>query len=122
MRRILAFAAIVEAGTGLVLMIHPAIALAWLVGPNPPPEGMPLGRVFGVALLALGVACWPARQRVESGSTTVLALLIYNVLVAPYLLYLGATGSWTGLLLWPAVGLHVLVALSLAWTWRAERP
>jgi hypothetical protein len=33
----------------------------------------------------------------------------------------GTIGLWEGLLLWPAVALHTVSALLLAWTWRAER-
>ena len=82
--------------------------------------GTLLGRCFGIALLALGVACWPGRQRAESGSPAFRAMLTYNVLIALYLAYLGTVGH-LGLLLWPAVALHAVVALLLVWTWGDER-
>ena len=59
-RRILAFAAVVEVGTGLVLLIDPAIVVALLLGAEVSGVGTLLGRCFGIALLALGLACWPA--------------------------------------------------------------
>ena len=55
--RTLAFAAIVEVGTGLVLMIDPAIVVTLLLGAEVDGEGILLGRCFGIALLALGLAC-----------------------------------------------------------------
>jgi hypothetical protein len=119
--KILAFAAVAEVGTGLALIVDPAIVVALLMGPNESGAGMPLGRFLGIALLALGLACWPGRQRSESGSAAFRGMLAYNVLVALYLAYLGAVGDSRGLLLWPAVALHALVALLLVWTWRDER-
>ena len=80
-----------------------------------------LGRVAGVSLLALGVACWPGRQRAESGAPAFRAMLIYNVLIALYLAYLGTVRHLAGVLLWPGVALHAVVALLLVWTWRDER-
>jgi hypothetical protein len=59
--KLLAFAAVVEVGTGLVLLIAPAIVVALLLGAEVSAEGTLLGRCFGIALLALGLACWPSR-------------------------------------------------------------
>jgi hypothetical protein len=119
--KILAFAAVVEVGTGLVLMIDPAIVVKLLLGAEVSGAGILLGRCFGVTLLALGVACWPGRQRIESGSPPFRGMLIYNALIALYLAYLGTVGHLGGLLLWPAVVLHAVVALLLVWAWRDER-
>jgi heme A synthase len=80
-----------------------------------------LGRCFGIALLALGVECWPSRERAESGSPAVRAMLIYNALIAAYLVHLGTARHLGGLLLWLGVALHAAVALLLAWAWRGER-
>jgi hypothetical protein len=121
LRKILTFAAVVEIGTGLALMIDPRIVVTLLVGANEWGEGMPLGRFPGIALVALGVACWPSRQRAESGLPAFRAMLIYNVLIALYLAYLYLVGHLGGLLLWPAVALHAVVALLLIRTWRDER-
>jgi Ca2+/Na+ antiporter len=119
--KILAFAAVVEIGTGLVLMIDPAIVVAWLLGADVSGTGILLGRCFGIALLALGLACWPGQQRAESGSPACRAMLTYNALIALYLPYLGTVGHLGGLLLWPAVALHAVVALLLVWVRRDAR-
>lgn len=99
-----------ELGTGLVLMIDPAIVVTWLLGVDVSGAMVPIGRCFGIALLALALACWPSRQRVERGSPAFRAMLIYNVLIALYLAYLGTVGHLGGLLLWPAVALHATVS------------
>lgn len=121
LRKILVFATVVEVGTGLVLMIDPAIVIRLLLGAEVSGAAALLGRFFGVALLALGLACWPSRQRAESGSPAFRAMLIYNALIALYLAYLGTVGHLGGSLLWPGVALHAVVALALVWTWRDER-
>ena len=120
-RKLLAFAAVVEVSTGLVLMIDPATVVTLLLGAEVSGAGTLLGRCFGIALLALGLACWPSRQRAESGPPAFRAMLIYNVLIALYLAYLGTVGHLGGLLLWPGVAPHAVVALLLVWTWRDER-
>src|SRR5258705_4608423 len=115
-----AFAAIVEVGTGLVLIVDPAIVVTLLLGVEVSGAATSLGRCFGIALLALGVACLPGRQRDGSGPP-LRAMLIYNVLIALYLAYVGTVGDLRGVLLWPGATLHAVVALSLVWTSREWR-
>jgi hypothetical protein len=114
--KVLVFAAVVEIGTGLALMIDPALVIALLVGESKSTEGTQLGRLAGVALTALGFACWPSRGA-EKTAPAFRGMLFYNVLVALYLTYLGTLGHLSGLLLWPGIALHFVVALWLAWTW-----
>ena len=116
--KILAFAAVVEVGTGLVLMIDPAIVVTLLLGAEVSATGTLLGRCFGIALLALGLACWPSRQRAERGSPAFRAMLTYNVLIALYLAWLGTVRHLGGLLLWPAAVVHAAVALLMIWARR----
>jgi Ca2+/Na+ antiporter len=119
--KVLVFAAAVEAGTGLALIVDPAIVVTLLLGAEVSGMGTLLGRCFGIALLALGLACRPSRQGAESGPAAFRGMLIYNVLIALYLAYLGTVAHLVGLLLWPGVALHAVVALLLVWTWREER-
>ena len=121
LRRILAFSAIVEAGTGLALMFDPAVVADLLIGASVSGVGAVMGRCFGIGLVALGLACWPGTQRAEGGSPALRAMLTYNALIALYLAYLGTVAAMRGPLLWPAVGAHAVVALSLMWTWRRSR-
>jgi hypothetical protein len=121
MRRIVAFSALVEMGTGLGLLIAPAVVVALLTGRDFSDAWSPLSRCFGIAIVALGLACWPERQRAESGSPAFRGLLTYNTLIALYLASLGTLGQWRGLFLWLAVALHAVVALLLIWAWREGR-
>lgn len=119
--KILAFSSVAEAGTGLALMIDPAIVARLLLGADPTAVGTVIGRCFGIALLSLGLACWPGRRLVGTGAPAFRAMLAYNALIALYLAYLGTVGGLGGLLLWPAVALHAAVALLLAWTGSSGR-
>jgi hypothetical protein len=119
MGKILAFAAVVEAGTGLILMIVPAIVIRLLLGAEI--SGAFIARFFGIALLALGLACWPSWQHGESSLRAFRAMLVYNVSIALYLAYLGIVGHPVGLLLWPVVALHAVIALLLVWAWDNQR-
>jgi len=121
MRVLLAFSALVEIGTGLALMIVPALVLAVLAGGQIADAWLALGRCFGIAILALGFGCWPRGRRTESGAPALWGLLIYNTLIALYLADLGGSGQWKGLLLWPGAALHGTVALLLILAWLGQR-
>jgi hypothetical protein len=111
--KILAFAACLEIGTGLLLTIAPSIVVKLLLGTGPLGAAAPLGRVAGIALLALGVACWPNPRPAETSESAFRAMLTYNLLIAVYLACLGTTGQAHGWLVWPAVVLHFVVAALL---------
>ena len=114
MKWVLIFAAVGEAGTGLALLIVPALVGRLLLGEELTSIAIPVARVAGIALIALGVACWPGPARV--------GMLIYSVAAALYLAYVGIVGGLTGTLLWPAVILHTIltVLLTLASTAPSE--
>lgn len=115
LRKTLTFAAIVEVGTGVVLIIDPAIVVKLLLGIEVADEGTLLGRCFGIAVLALGTACWPGRHAPGGGPAAVRAMLLYNVLIGVYLVYLGTAGHLRGLFLWPGVALHAALAFLFIW-------
>ena len=121
LRDVLLFASAVEAGTGLAAMVTPVLVVRLLLGADLAGAGVPLGRCFGIAILALAVACWPTAKHVEAGAPATRAMLVYNVLIAAYLGWLGATGKFDGPLLWAAVAVHAVVALLLAYAWRNPR-
>ena len=114
----LAFAAVVEAGTGLALLIDPALVATLIWGAELAVMAPVLARCFGIALLALAIACWPGQRGRGAGTSPLRAMLVYNALLALYLAYLGAVQHLSGLLLWPAVVLHTALALVLAWPGR----
>ena len=110
MRKLLALAAIAEVATGLALLVAPSLVGRLLFGAELTGVAIPVARVLGIALIALGVACWPGR-------TALCGMLTYSAAVTLYLSYLGIRGDWVGPLLWPAVVLHALLTLLLARLW-----
>jgi hypothetical protein len=113
MKRALIFAAVAEALTGAALMAAPSIVGRLLLGAELSGVAVAVARVAGIALVALGVACWP-------GSTAAGALggmVTYSALAALYLAYLGIGGVWVGSLLWPAVVIHAILTFLLARAW-----
>jgi len=105
MKGVLIFAAVGEAGTGLALLIVPGLVGRLLLGEELTGVAIPVARVAGIALVALGLACWPGTPR--SG------MLTYSAAVTLYLAYLGFAGGSAGLLLWPAVVLHAILTVLL---------
>lgn len=110
MRGLLAFTAVGEAATGLVLLLAPPVIGQLLFGAELTGMAETMARLAGIALLALGVACWPGPP--------LAGMLTYSVAAALYLAYVGMAGASSGILLWPAVALHTLLAVLLA---RASR-
>jgi hypothetical protein len=109
--RWVATAAAVEAGaTGLILLISPVLFGRLIFGAELSEPGQALGRLTGIVLLGFALTSWPA----PSARPVTRAMLVYNLLATIYLGYLGIAGNLVGVLLWPAVALHVLLTVSLA--------
>ena len=121
MTKVLGLAAVLEAATGLALVIHPALVAQLLFGNGVAGAGMALARVAGFALLALGVACWPGREAGSGSARSARAMLTYSLLVTLYLVYLGVVVHLAGRLLWPAVAVHTVWMLLLVAAWCHER-
>jgi hypothetical protein len=105
MMKVLVFTAVAEAIMGIALLIVPSLVGQLLLGAERTGVAIPVARLAGVALIALGVACWPGPARV--------GMLIYSAVVALYLAFVGVKGGSTGVLLWPAVVLHVMLTALL---------
>ena len=111
MKSALTFAAIGEALTGLALLIAPSLVSQLLLGEQLAGVAVPIARVAGMALIALGIACWPGPPLV--------GMLIYSGAVTLYLAYLGFAGDFSGVVLWPAVTLHAVLSILLGRAWLA---
>ena len=102
-----------EAATGLALLAMPSVVVELLLGSSPGTlSGVTVSRVAGVALFALGVACWLAREDAASRAAKGLdaAMLLYNIGVVAVLV-LAWTGSGpVGVGFWPVVLAHAGLA------------
>ena len=109
MIRVLDLAALGEIATGLALLAAPSFVGQVLLGEVLTGVGIPMARIAGIALIALGVACWR-----NSG---LLGMLIYSTAIMFYLAYVGLWDGFAGAFLWPAVGLHAVLSILL---WRSR--
>ena len=103
--KILALASIVEAGTGLFLLVYPPIVVHVLFGAEISGISVVLSRFGGICLLCLGVACWPRNVAVQQ----LYGMLTYNTIAMLYLIYIGLLRETVGVLLWPAVVAHAIL-------------
>jgi hypothetical protein len=106
--------AFMEAGAGVALIVSPTWTVLFLIGaPFDIPGAAVVGRLTGAALLALALACWIARADSASPSARglVAGLALYNAVAVVVLSYSGFGLRLAGIALWPAVVLHLLMAV-----------
>jgi hypothetical protein len=103
-KEVLVLAAVAEGTMGVALSLVPSLVGRLLLGEELTGFAVILARVAGIALTALCIACWPG--------SPLIAMLAYVVVSALYLAYVGLAGV-AGILLWPAVVAHVILAALL---------
>jgi membrane protein implicated in regulation of membrane protease activity len=113
MNRLLSFAAAAEALTGAALIVVPSIVGLLLLGAEFSGVTVAVARVAGIALVALGVACYPG----GAATRKLCGMLTYSLLVTLYLIFLGFAGEWVGILLWLAAAIHAALTIFLATAW-----
>jgi hypothetical protein len=104
-RGVLVLAAVAEIATGAALLVVPSLVGQILLGAQLVDIAVTVARVAGIALVALGIACWPGPP--------MLGMLTYSAAVTLYLAYIGLWGASDGTLLWPAVVLHAILTALL---------
>lgn len=105
---------VVEAATGLALLIAPALVVQILLGAAPDtPAGATAARVAGAALLSLAVACWLARDELEGKAARglVTAMLFYNFAVVAILILGWLRHGIAGIAFWPVVAAHIALGV-----------
>jgi hypothetical protein len=114
MKKVLVFAAIAEAATGLALLVIPSLVGQLLLGQQLAGIAIPVARVTGIALIALGISCWPAEP--------LIGMFVYSSVVTLYLAYVGFVGEFLGVLLWPAAVVHAILSILLGRALLAAEP
>ena len=121
MKNLLTVTAVIEMMTGLVLIAFPSMLVKILLGSSPDgPAALTIARIAGVAIFALGTACWPGRNDSQGKAARglVTALLIYNFGVSVILIYAGlglglsCIGLWGIVMIHAAMGTWCIVKLS----------
>ena len=111
-QKALLIAAVTEAATGLACLIVPSLLGQLLFGAQLTAIAVILVRLTGIALISLAVACLRA---------PLAGMLTYNAAVTLYFAYVGFTGGFTGMLLWPVVVVHVVLTALLALAYAKTR-
>ncbi len=114
MNRVLIFTAVAEIVTGVALLVVPSLVGQLLLGAELTGIAVTVARVTGIALIALGLACWPG--------TPPVGMLVYSASITLYLAYVGFAGGSAGILLWPVVVLHAILTALLARAIARGRP
>jgi len=114
--KVLALSAAAEAGTGLLLLAWPSLVVRLLFGADIRGIGVVMSRIAGIALIGLGVACWPGNSAVQQ----LYGMLAYSTLAMLYFIIVGHGGQ-AGILLWPAVIVHAGLAILLVWAHSTQR-
>ena len=110
MRWITTIAAVEAGATGVILLLSPELFGRLVFGAEFAEPGQALGRLTGIALLGFALTSWPH----PAAKPVTRAMLAYNLLATIYLCYVGVAGKLVGVLLWPAVCLHLLLTAFLA--------
>jgi hypothetical protein len=108
-------AAWLEIIVGATLVVALNFASRLLFAAAPEGVGALVGRIAGIALLALGIACLRSTN-VGSGGSAALGLFVYNAGGAIFLAWVAVGTAFRGVLLWPGVVLHAVLACALLWT------
>lgn len=111
-RVVLRLGVAIELVMGLTLLIIPGVVIRALIGADEGTASTIVGRVLGGALIGLGIAGASARGRTPE-RPIVLAYVVYNVSTATVLAAASVAGTASGILLWPVVAVHALLALVL---------
>ena|SRR5271167_3802077 len=92
-KNVLALSAAAEAGTGLLLLAWPSIVVRLLFGAEISGAGFIMSRIAAIALIGLGVSCWPS----DSAFQALNGMLTYSTLAMLYLAAIGI-GGYAGIL------------------------
>jgi hypothetical protein len=114
MAKLVTTTALLEGATGLGILALPSAVTSLILGsPLDTAVALALARIAGVAILALGVACWlvPHDQLAPSTKGLVCAMSLYNAGVIAVLVYGAASAGVAGIALWPTVVAHAVMGV-----------
>jgi hypothetical protein len=110
----LSVTAMVEAVTGLALLVSPSFPITWLLGMKvSSAEVLLIGRIAGAALPTIAITAWCARSENQSKAQFGLltGLLFYDGAAMALLAYAGCALSMVGVALWPAATAHAALGI-----------
>jgi len=120
-KALLIVTALIEAGTGAMLLAAPSLMANVLLGDElTTSQSLVVARIAGLALISISIGCWLVRngdRHAQAGQ--VAAIMIYNLAVPIVLMHAWIAWSVEGPGLWPASILHAGLAIwCLVCLWR----
>ncbi len=109
---ILRFSAGFEVLGGILTFFMPAKFCALLFGHPIDNELVGIARLFALAIIALGFACWEASSHAPMPSPRK-SLCGYNIAVGILLISIGVSQGAIGVLLWLGALIHLVIGLLL---------
>ena len=82
-------------------------------------SGVHFAQLAGIALISLGIACLPSNHA-GTRRVAVRTLLIYNIAATIFFAWIALATTLRGVVLWPVVILHTVLAIVLALSLRKE--
>ncbi len=118
-RTVVRLAAWLEILVGASFLLVPETQSRFLYGVTPEGIGVTFAQFVGIALMGLGIACLPSNVA-GSSQRAARALLVYNIAVAIFFVWGAVATPFRGVLLWPIVIMHTIVAIALTLSLRPE--
>lgn len=118
-RSIVRLAAWLEIVVGASFLLAPDKQSQFLYGVRPEGVAATFVQFVGIALIGLGIACLPSNVS-GSSQRAARALLVYNIAVMIFFVWGAVATPFRGVLLWPVVILHTVVAIALILSLRQE--
>jgi hypothetical protein len=111
-KSIITMAAWLEIVVGGVCLTAPAVPCLLLFAAKPDGVAIILARFAGIGLFTLGISCLPSKAT-GTRQRAILGLFVFNLGVAVLFVWVGVATTLRGVLLWPAVALHAVIAAAL---------
>jgi hypothetical protein len=106
-------AALVEIVVGISFVLATNTQSQLVFGEVPNGPGILFARLAGIGLIGLGIACLPSNVA-ETQRNAVRSLFIFNIAATILFAWIGLATTFRGVVLWPVVILHAVLALALA--------
>lgn len=108
---LLTLTALSEGLTGIALIVVPEHVTSLLLDVTlAEPAGILVAKLAGATLLSLAFVCWLYRSESRGAAGIITGMLFYNSAASVLLIYAWSAG-FAGFALWPAVLVHIGMAL-----------
>jgi hypothetical protein len=105
---------VAEVIVGIGFLLTPGVVLGGLLGiEHAPTETLFVGRMWGMAILGIGLVSWLMRNDTSHTSqrSLIAGIMVYTIGNAVFLFYAGVFSNMVGVMLWPGAIFHTALAV-----------